>query len=423
MIRIFDKGADLSEVFRRSQFDFEDINAKVRSIVSDVRQRGDAALFEYTSKFDKISLTKTNITVSEDEFEAAFAAAGAELVASLTRAKQNIYDYHSRQKRSSDIRTDGGRTTGYMVRPVSRAGIYVPGGKAAYPSSVLMCALPALVAGVGEIIMCTPGSNINPLTLVAARLSGISKVYKVGGAQAIAAMAYGTESVPKADVISGPGNIYVALAKREVFGQVGIDMVAGPSEILIVADETADPEFLAADLLSQAEHDELAVAVLVTTSAELAIKTRDALSRRIKLLGKCDIASKSISDNGAIIVTDSIGSAIDIANKIAPEHLELAVKDPEKYLDRIVNAGAVFLGHFSPEPLGDYYAGPNHVLPTSGTARHFSALGVDNYIKKISVVGYDKNSLFAAKDDIIRLAECERLDAHAQSVRVRFTKE
>ena len=307
-----------------------------------------------------------------------------------------------------------------MFRPVERAGLYVPGGKASYPSSVLMCALPAVVAGVPEIIMTTPaGNGLNPLTLVAAAECGIRKIYKVGGAQAIAAMAYGTQTVPKVSVISGPGNIYVALAKREVYGTVGIDMIAGPSEIAIIADSSANPRFVAADMLSQAEHDELAMSLLITDSEKLAAEVQAEVARQVKELPKAAIAEKSLENYGSIVLVTNAQEAAAIANRVAPEHLELSVADPAAYLRYIVNAGAVFLGHYSPEPLGDYYAGTNHVLPTSGTARFCSALGVDNYVKKISVVEYDRKSLLSSADDIIALAEAEGLRAHANSIRVR----
>ncbi len=420
MIKFYNKN-DVEKLLRRSQLDVEGVNEAVKKIVADVRRDGDKALFDYTEKFDRIKLTSITATVSDEEKAAAYKAVPAETLAALRRARDNILAFHKRQMRKDNVVTTDGKTTGYLIRPVGRAGIYVPGGKAAYPSSVLMCACPAVVAGVGEIVMTTPAPDgrLNPLTVVAAAECGIKRIFKVGGAQAVAALAFGTESIPRVDVISGPGNIYVAVAKREVFGNVGIDMIAGPSEILIVADDSANPVYLAADMLSQAEHDELATSILITDSREIAEKTAVELDKQLSLLPRNEIAGKAISDYGGVVLTDSLNEAIDIANRVAPEHFELCVRNPEKLLPEIRNAGAVFLGHYSPEPLGDYYAGPNHVLPTSGTARFFSALGVDNYVKKISVIRYEKESLMAAADDIILLAETEGLNAHANSVRVR----
>lgn len=424
MIPVLKGDGDLCRIFGRSQLDMENIRETVKNILNDVRINGDKALFTYTEKFDKINIDAFSVAVTDKEIDEAYAAVPEETVAALRRAKENILSFHKRQKRTDDIVTANGITTGIMYRPVERAGLYVPGGKASYPSSVLMCALPAVVAGVPEIIMTTPaGNGLNPLTLVAAAECGIRKIYKVGGAQAVAAMAYGTESIPKVSVISGPGNIYVALAKREIYGAAGIDMIAGPSEILIVADKTANVSYVAADLLSQAEHDELAMSLLVTDSAELAEKVQAETERQLEKLPKAVIARKSLENYGSIVVAHNIDEAIKIANKVAPEHLELCVQNPEKYLDKIVNAGAVFMGNYSPEPLGDYYAGTNHVLPTSGTARFCSALGVDNYIKKISLVKYDERSLAAAANDIVLLAEAEGLRAHANSIRVRSGKE
>lgn len=418
-------GSDAEKILRRSQLDMENVNAAVREIIAAVRAKGDEALFAYTEKFDRNRLSPGTVLVTEDEMRAAYDSVPAGTLEALRHARDNILAYHKRQVRADNVRTDGGRTTGYLIRPVERAGIYVPGGKAAYPSSVLMCACPALAAGVGEIVMTTPAPDgrLNPLTVVAAAECGIRRIFKVGGAQAVAALAFGTESVPRADVIAGPGNIYVAVAKREVFGNVGIDMIAGPSEILILADRSARPDYLAADMLSQAEHDELAMSLLITDSAEVADRTAAELEKQLAVLPKRDIAEKSLSAYGGIVLVGGMKEAVSIANRIAPEHLELCVAEPEKLLPEIRNAGAVFMGHYSPEPLGDYYAGPNHVLPTSGTARFFSALGVDNYIKKISVIRYEKEPLLRAADDIICLAHAEGLDAHANSVRVRKESE
>ena len=418
-------GSDAEKILRRSQLDMENVNAAVREIIAAVRAKGDEALFAYTEKFDRNRLSPGTVLVTEDEMRAAYDSVPAGTLEALRHARDNSLAYHKRQVRTDNVQTDGGRTTGYLIRPVERAGIYVPGGKAAYPSSVLMCACPALAAGVGEIVMTTPAPDgrLNPLTVVAAAECGIRRIFKVGGAQAVAALAFGTESVPRADVIAGPGNIYVAVAKREVFGNVGIDMIAGPSEILILADRSARPDYLAADMLSQAEHDELAMSLLITDSAEVADRTAAELEKQLAVLPKRDIAEKSLSAYGGIVLVGDMKEAVSIANRIAPEHLELCVAEPEKLLPEIRNAGAVFMGHYSPEPLGDYYAGPNHVLPTSGTARFFSALGVDNYIKKISVIRYEKEPLLRAADDIICLAHAEGLDAHANSVRVRKESE
>ena len=424
MIPVLKSDGDLSRIYGRSQLDMESVREIVTGILKDVRVRGDEALFEYTQKFDNVKLDSGSLTVTKREIESAYSRIDSATLKALRGAKKNILDFHRRQMREDNIVTDSGKTTGIMYRPVERAGLYVPGGKASYPSSMLMCALPAVVAKVPEIIMATPaGNGLNPLTLVAAAECGINKIYKIGGAQAIAAMAYGTKSVPKVSVISGPGNIYVALAKREIYGNAGIDMIAGPSEILIIADESANARYVAADLLSQAEHDELAMSVLVTDSESLAKAVQRELNEQIALLPKADIAGKSIENYGTIVLVKNIAEGVCVANKIAPEHLELCVKNPQSLLKDIVNAGAVFMGHYSPEPLGDYYAGTNHVLPTSGTARFCSALGVDNYVKKNSVIQYDEQSLAESARDIIALAESEGLRAHANSIRVRCEKE
>lgn len=416
---ITDKENGLKRVFSRSTELSDNVSGRVSGIIADIRAGGDKALFEYTAKFDGFDVSAENIEVSEAMLADAYSKVPDELLGALRRAKDNIENYHKKQLLDcelSESAPDG--KTGYMIRPVERAGIYVPGGKAAYPSSVLMAAVPAYVAGVSEIIMCTPG--ISPLTLVAAAECGVSRIFRIGGAQAVAAMAYGTESVPKADVICGPGNMYVAEAKKQIFGAAGIDMIAGPSEILIIADGTADPKFVAADLLSQAEHDEMAMSILVTTDRDLAGKVSEEVTAQLKTLPKRAIAEKSIDSFGTIIIADSREECVEISNAVAPEHLELCVRDPEALLPLVRNAGAVFMGHWSPEPLGDYYAGTNHVLPNGGTARFFSALGVNNFVKRISLIQYGKSGLQNAASDIIALAEAEGLTAHANSIRVRF---
>ncbi|MCI9031270.1 MAG: histidinol dehydrogenase [Clostridia bacterium] len=422
MIKTICDKNDFDKVFKRSRTDYENMREGVKRIIEAVKTNGDKALFEYTEKFDNLKITPQTVLVSEAEIEKAYKDVDVNTLEALRSAKNNIYEYNKRHIRHNKINCENGITTGYIVKPVTRAGIYVPGGKAAYPSTVLMCAIPAAVAGVKEIIMTTPGANTNPLTLVAARECGVNKIFKIGGAQAIAAMAYGTKSVPKVDVISGPGNIYVALAKREVYGEVGIDMVAGPSEILIVADESANADFIAADMLSQAEHDEMATSILITTNKELAESVKKRLCERLDKLSRRSIAEKSIDNYGAIVIVDSVDEGIALANKVAPEHLELCVKDAENHLRGIENAGAVFIGNYSPEPLGDYYAGPNHVLPTGGTARYASSLGVDNYIKKISVISYDENALRKVGKTIETLANAEGLTAHAEAIGVRIRK-
>lgn len=421
MVPIIKFNQDLSRVFSRSQLDSDEINKSVKEIVKNVREKGDTALFDYTNKFDKITLTKENIEVTKQEIEKAYTKVDESLLKAIRIAKDNIYNFHKRNLRTDSLVKEDGLTTGYVVRAVESAGIYVPGGKASYPSSVLMCALPALAAGVKNIVMVTPGGQyLNPVILVAANECGIKRIFKVGGAQAVAALAFGTESIPKVDVISGPGNIYVATAKKEVFGYVGIDMIAGPSEILILADDSATPEFLAADMLSQAEHDELAMSLLITNSEKLAKQVNEQLKIQIEKLPKSEIAKKSLLNYGTIIVCEDYSQMIELSNRVAPEHLELCVKEPYNILKEVTNAGAVFLGNYSPEPLGDYMAGPNHVLPTSSTARFFSALSTDNYIKKISVIDYSKNALAVVKDDIITFAESEFLQAHANSIDIRF---
>ncbi|MCI9518808.1 MAG: histidinol dehydrogenase [Clostridia bacterium] len=425
MILTVKSGENTEILFNRARKAHEKISADVKDIVSAVKNQGDKAVLEYTEKFDGVKLDSENLLVTESEFAAAYSSIDDATLQALKKAKENIFKYNERQIRTSRLLTSDGITTGYIVKPVKRAGIYVPGGKAAYPSTVLMCAIPAVVAGVGEIIMCTPcaSGKINSLTLAAARECGIKQVFKIGGAQAIAAMAYGTKSIPKVNVISGPGNIFVASAKREVYGEVGIDMIAGPSEILIIADDSANADFVAADMLSQAEHDEMAMSMLITDSEKLASEVQRQLSKQIAKLPRRQIAETALNNYGAIVITESVSEAVKLANKVAPEHLELCVKNPNIVLDDIENAGAVFIGNYSPEPLGDYYAGPNHVLPTGGAAMYASSLGVDNYIKKISIINYEKQALKNVGDTIIKLAEAEGLSAHASAIRCRIAEE
>jgi histidinol dehydrogenase len=395
---------------------------RVSTIIKGVKEDGDEAVREFTVRFDGALPKKT--VVEKTELNEYLNLVDEDFKTALENAKKNIYDFHARQLQQSWMTTqENGVIMGQRVRGLERVGIYVPGGTAAYPSSVLMNAIPAKIAGVKEIIMVTPPAkdgNPNPSIMAAAAIAGVDRVFLVGGAQAIAALAYGTEKIPKVDKIVGPGNIYVATAKRLLYGVVDIDMVAGPSEILIVADKTADPAFLAADLMSQAEHDKMASAILLSTSSDLAKQTLHEIEKQIKTLDRKDIIKASLDDFGEIIVCEDIEQAIKFANELAPEHLELCISEPLKYIGRIDNAGSVFLGNWSPEPLGDYYAGPNHVLPTSGTARFFSPLSVDSFIKKSSFIYYTCNELRNAKDDIIKLAETEGLSAHANSIKVRF---
>lgn len=420
-------GNILENLLKRSPNQYSEYEAAVTEIVDRVKEEGDAALFEYAARFDKADLNKDNIRVTEEEIKEAYEKVDAGLIGVIRRAGANIKAYHEKQKRNSwfDSSADG-IILGQKMTPLRRVGIYVPGGKASYPSTVLMNTLPAKVAGVDEIIMATPaGANgkVNPVTLVAASEAGADIIYKVGGAQAIAALAYGTASVKKVDKIVGPGNIYVALAKKAVYGHVSIDSVAGPSEILVIADETANPRFVAADLLSQAEHDELASAILVTTSKTLAKKVSLEVEAFVKTLSRSDIIKKSLENYGYILVADSMDEAVEIANEIASEHLELMTANPFEVMTKIRNAGAIFIGEYSSEPLGDYFAGPNHVLPTNGTAKFFSPLGVDDYMKKSSVIYYSKEALRAAKEDIVAFAQAESLTAHANSIKVRFEEE
>ncbi|MBQ7432086.1 MAG: histidinol dehydrogenase [Lachnospiraceae bacterium] len=414
----------LADLLKRDPNNYGEYMGKVQKIVDDVKDRGDAALFGYTKEFDKAEINPDNIRVTEDEIAEAMTQVDPELIAVMKKSLKNIRAFHELQKRKSwfESRPDG-TILGQKITPLESVGVYVPGGKAAYPSSVLMNIIPAEVAGVERIVMVTPpgkDGKVNPVTLTAAHLAGATEVYKVGGAQAIAALAFGTESVPKVNKIVGPGNIYVALAKKSVYGHVSIDSIAGPSEIMVVADESANPHFVAADLLSQAEHDELASAILVTTSMELAEQVSAEVDQFLPRLSRREILEKSLANYGRILVVDSMEEAIRTANEIAPEHLELLTKNPFEVMTKIRNAGAIFLGDYSSEPLGDYFAGPNHVLPTNGTAKFFSPLNVDDYIKKSSIIYYSKEALEAAHEDIIKFAESEYLTAHANSIRVRF---
>ena len=411
----------------RSSMTNEAVARKVKEIVADIRERGDTALFEYTEKFDHVSLTRDTVQVTREEMEAAYAAARPEWLEAMREAARRIRAFHEKQKQNTWVNFEGGIALGQKITPLRRAGVYVPGGTAAYPSSVLMNVIPAKVAGVEEIIMATPpgrdGGVSYPLALVAADLAGVDRILRIGGAQAIAALAFGTESIPRVDKITGPGNIYVALAKREVFGYVGIDMVAGPSEVLVVADGQANAAWVAADLLSQAEHDPMAAAVLVTDSEALGRQVQSELERQTALLPRREIAQRSLDSFGTIIVCDSLDACAEAVDGFAPEHCELYVQDPWALLPKIHHAGALFLGAYSPEPLGDYMAGPNHVLPTSGTARFFSPLGVDDFVKKTSIICAQRSELETVCDQVMCLARGEGLDAHANAVGIRFGKE
>lgn len=417
-------GTITESLLKRSTSSYPEQEAAVKTILEDVIRDRDKAVFDYTERFDHKTLTPETVRVTEAEIDAAFDEVDAGLIAIIKDALVNIRAFHEKQRRQSWFTTEeDGRFLGQRITPLERVGVYVPGGKAAYPSTVLMNVVPAKVAGVKEIVMCTPcgrDGRVNPTTLVAARLAGADKVFRIGGAQAVAAMAYGTESIPKVDKIVGPGNIFVALAKRAVYGHVAIDSVAGPSEILVLADETANPRFVAADLLSQAEHDELASAILVTTSEELAHKVSDEVDGFVEVLSRKEIITKSLDNFGRILVADTMEEAIEAVNEIASEHLEIVTKDPFATMTAVKNAGAIFLGSYSSEPLGDYFAGPNHVLPTNGTARFFSPLGVDDFIKKSSVISYSREALEKVHDKIEAFAEAEGLTAHANSVAVRF---
>jgi len=400
------------------------IERQVRDIIAAVKKNGDKAVIGYTEKFDGVKLTPKKMRVTPAEIEKAYKVVKDEDIDALRLAARRIADFHERQKPASwFVQEDSGAFLGQRVTPLGVVGIYVPGGKASYPSSVLMNAVPAKVAGVPKVVMCVPapGGKVNPGVLVAADLAGVDEIYKVGGAQAVAAMAYGTATIPRVDKIVGPGNIYVATAKRLVFGSVDIDMVAGPSEILVLADRTARPEFVAADMLSQAEHDEMASAVLVTDDAGLAVDVEKEITKQLAKLSRKDIAVKSLRDYGAIIIVGDMHEAADIANRIAPEHLELAVHRPFELLPLIKNAGAIFMGHYTPEAVGDYAAGPNHVLPTGGTARFFSPLSTEDFVKKSSLLSYTRGALEEIAPTVIRLAKMEGLDAHAKMVEIRLS--
>lgn len=414
----------MEDLLKRSPNNYSQYEATVNEIIENVRTNKDTAIFEYTKKFDKYNLTTENIKVTRAEIEEAYSLMDEKLIDVIRKAAENIRVFHTKQLRNSwfDAKEDG-TILGMKITPIDKAGVYVPGGKAAYPSSVLMNVIPAKVAGVREIIMTTPPNaegKINPGTLVAADIAGVDTIYKVGGAQAIAALAFGTESIPKVDKITGPGNIFVALAKKAVYGYVSIDSIAGPSEILVLADESANPRYVAADMLSQAEHDELASAILITTSKELAEKVSEEVDKFTAVLSRKEIIQKSLDNYGYILLADSMEQAIETTNEIASEHLEILTKNPFDTMTRIRNAGAIFLGEYSSEPLGDYFAGPNHILPTNGTAKFFSPVNVDDFIKKSSIISYSREALEKLHKDIELFAESESLTAHANSIKVRF---
>lgn len=416
----------LKNLLKRSPSNFGNYAETVQEIVDDVRDNGDAALFSYTKKFDKADITAENVKVTQKEIDYAYTQVSPELLDVIRKAKKNIWEYHEKQKQYSwfDSKPNG-TLLGQKVTALASVGVYVPGGKAVYPSSVLMNVMPAKVAGVEKIVMTTPCNaegEVYATTLVAAKEAGVDEIYKAGGAQAIAALAYGTESVPKVDKIVGPGNIFVALAKRAVYGHVSIDSIAGPSEIMVLADETANSRYVAADLLSQAEHDEMASAILVTTSEELAEKVSVQVDKFIDELSRKEIMRKSIDNYGYILLADNMSDAIDAVNDIASEHLEIVTANPFDVMTRVKNAGAIFIGEYSSEPLGDYFAGPNHVLPTNGTAKFFSPLSVDDFIKKSSIIYYSREALEAVHTDIEAFAKAEQLTAHANSIAVRFEK-
>lgn len=422
-----EKNNILENMLKRSPNQYGTYQSAVDEILDAVKTRKDAALFEYTEKFDGAKITADTIRVTEEEIEEAYTQVDPSLIEIIRKALVNIRSYHEKQVRYSwfDSKPDG-TLLGQKVTPLERVGVYVPGGKAVYPSSVLMNVLPAKVAGVDKIVMTTPpgkDGKVYPVTLVAAKEAGVDEIYKVGGAQAIAALAFGTESIKKVDKIVGPGNIFVALAKKTVYGHVSIDSIAGPSEILVLADETANPRFVAADLLSQAEHDELASAILITTSMELAQKVSEEVEGFVQVLSRQEIIRKSLDNYGYILVADTMEDAIDTANEIASEHLEIVTKNPFDTMTRIRNAGAIFLGEYSSEPLGDYFAGPNHILPTNGTAKFFSPLSVDDFVKKSSIISYSREALELVHEDIENFAKAEKLTAHANSIAVRFEKE
>lgn len=413
----------LQNLLKRSPNNYGEFEGRVNAIIEEVRNNRDQAVFNYTKQFDGADINAGNILVTEEEIAEAYEQVDTTLLAVIRKSLVNIKKYHEKQVQNSWFTTEDGIILGQKVTALATVGVYVPGGKAVYPSSVLMNVLPAKVAGVDRIVMCTPpgkDGKVYPSTLVAAKEAGVDEIYKVGGAQAIAAMAFGTESVPKVDKIVGPGNIYVALAKKAVFGYVSIDSIAGPSEILVLADETANPRYVAADLLSQAEHDEMASAILITTSQKLAEEVSAEIDQFVAELFRKEIIQKSLDNYGYILVADNMEEAIDTVNAIASEHMEIVTADPFHVMTKIRNAGAIFIGEYSSEPLGDYFAGPNHVLPTNGTAKFFSALSVDDFIKKSSIISYSREALEKVHKDIEQFAECEKLTAHANSIRVRF---
>lgn len=413
----------LENLLKRSPTSYDSYEKDVKAIIDNVKDNGDKALFDYTLKFDKASINQDNIIVTKEELEDAYNEVDEKLIKVIRKALVNIKSFHEKQLQNSWFDSNDGIILGQKVTPLDKVGVYVPGGKAVYPSSVLMNVVPAKVAGVNTIYMTTPPDKDGKIcanTLVAAHEAGVDVIYKAGGAQAIAALAFGTESITKVDKIVGPGNIYVALAKKAVFGHVSIDSIAGPSEILVLADESANPRYVAADLLSQAEHDELASAILITNSKDLAENVSKEIDEFLEVLSRRDIISKSLENYGYILVADNMDDAISAVNEIASEHLELVVKDPFNTMTKIKNAGAIFLGEYSSEPLGDYFAGPNHVLPTNGTAKFFSALSVDDFIKKSSIISYSREALESIHKDIETFAQCEGLTAHANSIKVRF---
>lgn len=413
----------LQNLLKRSPNNYGEFEGRINAIIEEVRNNRDQAVFNYTKQFDGADINAGNILVTEEEIAEAYEQVDTTLLAVIRKSLVNIKKYHEKQVQNSWFTTEDGIILGQKVTALATVGVYVPGGKAVYPSSVLMNVLPAKVAGVDRIVMCTPpgkDGKVYPSTLVAAKEAGVDEIYKVGGAQAIAAMAFGTESVPKVDKIVGPGNIYVALAKKAVFGYVSIDSIAGPSEILVLADETANPRYVAADLLSQAEHDEMASAILITTSQKLAEEVSAEIDQFVAELSRKEIIQKSLDNYGYILVADNMEEAIDTVNAIASEHMEIVTADPFHVMTKIRNAGAIFIGEYSSEPLGDYFAGPNHVLPTNGTAKFFSALSVDDFIKKSSIISYSREALEKVHKDIEQFAECEKLTAHANSIRVRF---
>ncbi len=414
----------LGNLLNRNPGSYGEYEKTVNDIIDDIRNNGDKALFSYTSKFDGCDLDSTTIKITDDEIKEAYEALSPEFVEVIVKSASNIKDFHRKQLRNTWIDTkEDGTILGQRILPIEISGVYVPGGKAAYPSSVLMNVIPAKVAGVERIVMCTPpgkDGKVNPGTLVAADIAGVTEMYKAGGAQAIAAMAFGTESIPKVDKITGPGNIFVALAKKACFGHVSIDSIAGPSEILVLCDDSANPRYVAADLLSQAEHDEMASAILVTTSREVAEKVSEEIDGFLKTLSRADIIKKSLDNYGYIFVADNMEDAIEAANAVASEHLEIITRNPYEIMTKIKNAGAIFLGDYSSEPLGDYYAGPNHILPTNRTARFFSPLSVDDFVKKTSIISYSREALEKVHCDIELFAKEEGLTAHANSIAVRF---